>query len=147
MHERGLARPRDDGAAVLQAAVVGQDDVQQRPRKVTREVGDRLDLAANAVVAERDLALELARVGQVRASVIPGVGLELADVVQQRAADGEVAIDVPENDGGCADELGDADRVLEQAAPVGMVVVLRRGRLAVGLTGRRRGVEQRGEQP
>ena len=42
--------------------------------------------------------------------------------------------------------LGDADRVLEQAAAVGVVVVLRRGRLAVGLPGRRRGVEQRGEQ-
>ena len=52
-----------------------------------------------------------------------------------------------EDDGGRADELGDADRVLEQAAAVGVVVVLRRGRLAVGLPGRRRGVEQRGEQP
>ena len=58
-----------------------------------REAGDRLDLAAHAVVAERDLALELAGVGQVGAAVLAGVGLELADVVQQRAADGEVAVD------------------------------------------------------
>ena len=62
--------------------------------ELARKAGDRLDLAANAVVAERDLALELARVGQVGAAVLAGVGLELADVVQQRAADGEVAIDV-----------------------------------------------------
>ena len=65
-------------------------------RELGREAGDRLDRAAHAVVAERDLALELAGVGQVGAAVLAGVGLELADVVQQRAADREVAVDAVE---------------------------------------------------
>ena len=45
------------------------------------------------------------------------------------------------------DELRDLDRVLEQAAAVGVVVVLGGGRLAVGAAARRGRVEQPGDQP
>ena len=48
--------------------------------------------------------------------------------------------------GGGADELRDLDRVLEQAAAVGVVVELGGGRLAVGAAGRRGRAEQRGDQ-
>jgi hypothetical protein len=78
VHQCGLARPGHDGAAVLEAAVVSEDDVQQRPREIVREFGDRLDFAAYAVVAERDLSLELPGVRLVGAAV----GLELSDVVR-----------------------------------------------------------------
>src|SRR5918912_77145 len=60
VHQRGLAGARDDGAPVLELAVVGQDDVQQALRARGREAGDVLDRAADRVVAEWDLALELA---------------------------------------------------------------------------------------
>ena len=60
-----------------------------------------------------------------------GVGLELADVVQQRAGDRDVAVDARERRADRADRLGDAEAVLEQAVPVGLVVVLRGRRDAV----------------
>src|SRR3712207_7356108 len=54
---------------------------------------DLLDLATHAVVAERDLALQAAAVGEVdRGGGVRGVGLELADVVQQRAGHRDVAV-------------------------------------------------------
>ena len=65
VHERGLARARDDGRAVGQRAVVAQDDVQHAWASVGREAVEVLDQAAHAVVAERDLALQAAVVGQV----------------------------------------------------------------------------------
>ena len=52
------------------------------------------------------------------------VGLELADVVQQGAGDGDVAVHAREGGGDQPDGLGDAERVLEQAVPVGLVVAL-----------------------
>ena len=65
MHERRLARARHDRAAVLERAVVGEDDVPDRLRELRGEAVDLLDLAADAVVAERDLALQPTGVGQV----------------------------------------------------------------------------------
>ena len=65
MHERRLARAGHDRAAVLERAVVGEDDVPDRLRELRREALDLLDRAADAVVAERDLAVQAARVGQV----------------------------------------------------------------------------------
>src|SRR5215208_4493138 len=64
VHERCLARAWHDRAAVLELAVVAEDDVQQRLGLVGGETGNVLDRAADAVVAERDLAMELAGVGQ-----------------------------------------------------------------------------------
>ena len=89
-----------------------------------------LDRAAHAVVAQRDLALELAGVGQVDRRRLHRVGLELADVVQQRAGDRDVAVDAGERGADRADRLRDRERVLEQPVAVGLVVVLggRRGR-------------------
>ncbi len=128
MHERRLARARHDGAAVLERAVVGEDDVPDRLRELRREALDLLDRAADAVVAERDLAVQPARVGQVDVLRVRRVGLELADVVQQRARHRHVAVDAGERRADRADRLRDAERVLEQAVAVGLVVVLRRRR-------------------
>ena len=60
-----------------------------------------------------------------------GVGLELADVVQQRAGDRDVAVDARERGADRAHRLGDAEAVLEQPVSVGLVVVLGGGRDAV----------------
>ena len=59
MHERRLARARDDRAAVLERAVMAEDDVQHRLGELRREPVEPLDRAADAVVAERDLAREV----------------------------------------------------------------------------------------
>ena len=128
MHERGLARARHDGAAVLELAVVGQDDVEHGLAG-RREAVDPLDLAAHEVVAERDLAVELAGVGQLDRAVVRRVGLDLADVVQQGARDCDVAVEAREGPAHRADALGHRQAVLEQAVAVGLVVVLGRGRL------------------
>src|SRR5207248_1818572 len=52
------------------------------PSPRAREAGDVLDRAADRVVAERDLALELAQVGELDRAAGHRVGLDLADVVQ-----------------------------------------------------------------
>ena len=85
-----------------------------------------LDLAAHAVVAERDLAEQLAGVGELDGLAGPGVGLDLADVVQQRAGDRHVAVDPGEGGGQRAHALGHRQAVLEQPVAVGLVVVLGR---------------------
>ena len=69
VHERGLARARDDGAAVLELAVVAEDDVEERLAIGGREALDLLDLAPDPVVAERDLAEQLAGVGELDRAV------------------------------------------------------------------------------
>ena len=46
-------------------AVVGEDDVPHRLRELRREAVDLLDQPADAVVAERDLAVQPASVGEV----------------------------------------------------------------------------------
>ena len=78
------------------------------------EALDRLDLAPDQVVAERDLALQAAGVGEVDRQRIVVVGLGLADVVKQRAGDRDVAVEAREGGRGGADRLGDRDRVVEQ---------------------------------
>ena len=93
------------------------------------EARDVLDLAAHRVVAERDLALQPAGVGQVDRQRVVVVGLGLADVVEQRAGDGDLAVDAGEEVGGGADRLGDRERVLEQPVAVGLVVGLGGGRV------------------
>src|SRR3954447_8164318 len=135
VHERGLTRARDDGRAVLELAVVAEDDVQQRLGQARGKAFDLLDLAPDPVVAQRDLALEAARVRQVDRGGIGRVGLELADVVQQRAGDGDVAVDPRERGADRADALGDREAVLEQPVLVGLVVVLGGRRAAVELPG------------
>ena len=82
-----------DRAAVLELAVMAEDDVQQRLGVGGGEAVDPLDLTPHAVIAERDLAEQLAGVGQLDRAVDRGVGLDLADVVQQRAGDRDVAVD------------------------------------------------------
>src|SRR5208283_1774459 len=90
VHERRLARARHHRAAMLERAVVGQDDVPERLRERRREAADLLDLAADAVVAERDLAVQASRIGQLDRAAALLVGLELADVVQQCASHRDV---------------------------------------------------------
>ena len=94
------------------------------------EAGDVLDLAADQVVAERDLALQAAEVGEVDRQRVVVVGLGLADVVEEGAGDGDVAVDAGEEVGGGGDRLRDRERVLEQPVAVGLVVDLRRRRVA-----------------
>ena len=99
--------------------------------------GQLLDGAADAVVAQRDLALQAPGIGEVDGRGIGGVGLELADVVQQRAGDRHVAIDAGEGRGHRAHALGDREAVLEQPVHVGLVVELGRRRAPVELPRRR----------
>ena len=100
------------------------------PARCVGEAGQVLDQAADAVVAERDLALQLAGVGQVDRQRVGGVGVELADVVQQRAGDGDVAVDARERGRDRRHGLGDGQRVLEQPVAVGLVVALGGRRVA-----------------
>ncbi len=109
---------------------MGEDDVQDRLGEVGFEAGDVLDLAAHLVIAERDLALQATGVGEVDRQRVVVVGLDLADVVEQGTGHRDVAVDAREEGGGGADRLGDRDGVLEQAVAVGLVVDLRRGRVA-----------------
>ena len=106
--------------------------MQQRLGERRREAVDLLDLAAHAVVAERDLALQATVVGQVDVGRVVAVGVELADVVQERAGDGDVAVDAREGGRGRAHRLPHGQRVLEQPVPVGLVVELRRRSVPVG---------------
>ena len=75
MHERRLARARHHRAAVLERAVMGEDDVPHRLRELGGEAVDVLDQAADAVVAERDLAVQPARVGEVDDQIAPALVL------------------------------------------------------------------------
>ena len=94
VHERGLARAGHDRAAVLELAVVGEDDVEHGLGRRRRGKPSMSSIVApDAVVAERDLAEQLAGVGELDRAVDARVGLDLADVVQQRAGDGDVAVD------------------------------------------------------
>ena len=87
--------------------------------------------AAHAVVAERDLALELAQVGHVDRQRVGRVGVQLADVVQQRAGDRDVAVHAAERGARSRDtHCATVRRVLEQPVAVGLVVALGRRRLA-----------------
>ncbi len=75
------------------------------------------------------------------------VGLELADVVKERAGHGDVAIDPGEGGGDRAHGLGHGEAMLEQAVPVGLVVALGRRRIPVARPGGRALAEDRGQQP
>ena len=65
VHERRLARAGHDRRAVLELAVVAEDDVQDGRGQFGGGSRGCPRSAAHAVVAERDLALQLAGVGQV----------------------------------------------------------------------------------
>ncbi len=80
--------------------------------------------------------MQAARVGEVDDPVPPAligrVGLELAQVVQQRPRDRHVAVDLEQADRrGCADRLRHPEAVLQQPVGVRLVVVLRGGRRPV----------------
>src|SRR5205823_12756330 len=64
VHQRGLARAWQHRAAVLERSVVGEDDVAERLGELAGKALDVLDRAADPVVAERDLAVQPAGVGQ-----------------------------------------------------------------------------------
>ena len=85
VHERRLARAGDHRAAVLERAVMAEDDVEDRLRQLRGEAVEPLDRPADPVVAEHDLPLQAALVGHRDRAGSELVGLELADVVQQRA--------------------------------------------------------------
>ena len=105
--------------------MVGEHDVEHRARQLGRKAVDPLDRAAHDVVAERDLAQELALVGEVDRHRVGLVGLDLPDVVDQRAGHSQVAVDSREGARHRADGLAHGQRVLEQPVQVGLVVVLR----------------------
>ena len=91
---RGCRAPR---GCRSRAARGGRARCAARARaRSARESGDPLDLRAHEVVAERDLAEQLAVVGEVDRERVAAVGLDLADVVDQRAGDGDVAVDAGE---------------------------------------------------
>ncbi len=89
-------------------------------------------VAPDAVVAERDLPVQAAKIGEIDRMSLPAlpvrVGVELADVVQQRPCHRHVAVDAGERRRDRAHRLGDAEAVLEQSVAVGLVVVLGGGR-------------------
>ena len=87
MDEQRLAGSWENRATVLEAAVVGEDDVQNGLRQIRREVGNVFDASPDGEVAARDLADQLAGVVQLDSVLVTRVGVELANVVQQRAAD------------------------------------------------------------
>src|SRR5580704_12999275 len=93
VHERRLARAWYDGAAVLERAVVAEDDVEQGLGQIRRKAVQPLDRAAHTVIAERDLAVQAAGVRHRDPAGAELVGLELADVVEQRAGDRDIAVD------------------------------------------------------
>ena len=98
-----------DRAAVLERAVVAEDDVQHGLGRARAGSPAMSSISRRiAVVAERDLAEQLAGVGQVDRAAVRRVGLELADVVQQRAGHRDVAVDARERRADRADRLGDA---------------------------------------
>ena len=146
MHERGLARARRHGAAELEEAMVGEQDVQQRLCAVRGEVGVRLDRLSDPEVAERDLALELASVGQLRAAAGHCVCLELADVVQKGARDREVSVDLRMFASGGGDHRPNSEAVVEQAVRVSVMVVLGCGDPAVAAARQRVAAEERFQQ-
>jgi len=127
----GLPGGGHDRRAVLERSVVAEDDVQHRLRQIGVEALDRLDLATNPVVAERDLALKPTLICEVDRKRIVVVGLELADIVKQRSGDGDVAIDAREEGGRGADALGDGQRVLEQAVTIAMLGPLAPSSMAI----------------
>jgi hypothetical protein len=86
--------------------------VQQALGEVAGEVRVLLDILAHAVVAERDLAEEPAGVGEINRAELLLVGLEFADVVQERSAGRDVAVS-PEDRAERVDAVGDIDGVLE----------------------------------
>ena len=132
------------GRAHLVGPVVREDDVEDRLGQLGVEARDLLDLAADHVVAERDLAEQAACIRQVDRHRIVVVGLGLADVVKQRPGHRDVAVEAGEERRGGADALGDREGVVEEPVAVGLVVVLRRrglaeARPARGVRGRRSG--------
>ena len=120
--------------------------MEDRLRELGVEALDRLDRAADEVVAERDLAEQPAGVGEVDRQRVVVVGLRLADVVQERAGDRHIAVDAREGGRGGAHRLGDRDRVVEEPVAVGLVVVLRRRRDAKAPPDPRLGGEDAVEQ-
>ncbi len=125
MDEERLARLRDDGAAVLELAVVAQDDVEERLLAHLVDARDPIELAVQPLVAEDDLAAQAAGVGELhRVALHERVGLELAEIVHERGRDGEIAIDAREHLGRTGDGLGDGEAVLEQPVAVGLVHAL-----------------------
>ena len=93
-------------------------------RQLRREGVDFLDRTPHAVVAERDLAVQAPGVAELEAVPLRAVGLDLADVVQQRARDRHVAVDPRKRRADRAHSLRDAETVLQQPVTIGLVVVL-----------------------
>src|SRR3954467_14945072 len=147
VHERRLACTRDDRRAMLELSVVREDDVQHGLRRLGGEAGQLLDRAAHEVVAERYLAVQLAGVRQLYRATVHRVRLDLADVVQQRPGDCDVAVEAGERRGEGMDTLGDREAVLEQPVPVGLVVVLGRRRVRPTAEQLRALAEEAIEQP
>src|SRR5205823_10882737 len=96
-----------------------------------------LDRPADEVVAERNFALQLAGVGQLDRTADGLVRLDLADVVQKRPGDGDVAVDAGKRRRDRADALRDRQRVLEQSMAVGLVILLGSRSVAPALPDRR----------
>src|SRR5262249_47265788 len=87
------------------------------------EVLNVLDRPADAVVAQRDLAVESARVGELDVVGIVRVSLELAYVVQQRAGHRHVTVDACEGGAYRADRLGYSQAMLKQAVSMATAIV------------------------
>src|SRR5579864_1444976 len=131
VHQGRLTRARDHRASVLQRAVVAEDDVEHRLSQLGGKALEALDRAAHEVIADGNLAVEAPVIGHRDGPILYLVGLELADVVQQRSCHGDIAIDPRERGGDGAHGLGHGQTVFEQAVPVGLVVALGRRRIPV----------------
>ena len=127
---------------MLEAPVVREDDVKECLGELGREVRDLLDCPPHDVVAARDLADQPAGIVQADAAGVARVGVELADVVQQRAAQRELAIDAGERARRGQRRVSHLERVLEQTAAVRVVVVLGGERVSKRAAAARPGAEE-----
>src|SRR5882762_5547304 len=122
------------GAAVLVPPVVGRDQVRDPPFEVPRESRDPRGLLANQLAGEHQVSdqLPLVRVLEAR---LGGDLARLADVVEQAPGGDQVAIELGVMVADAPAELHDGERVLAEAARVGVMDAL----------GRRRPQEGRGQ--
>src|SRR5713226_4631840 len=144
VHRHGLERDGLLGAAVLEAAVVRDDEVRDAPLQLAREPLDARRFLADELAGEHEVADQLALVGVVE-SWLGGYLARLAEVVQQAAGSDQVAVELRVVIADAPAELHHAQGVLAQAAHEGVMDALRRRGAAEGRR-QLRIVEERFEQ-
>ena len=135
MHDLGLKGDRHHGGAELEGAVVREDQVAQlqQLRRAERRVAERGEPLLEHQQAQYHVAHEGVRRGEGKTARPNGVRLELADVVQQGAGEGEVGVGAHRRRHGVGED-GDLGDVLQQPAHGCVVRVDARGPALEALT-------------